>query len=117
MRRLWLFLAFVALPLVAWGLSLNVSFRLPPLLNKIRPVAVVDEVGNVLFGSTPAKVEVTNLPNGGSGGPQLVTIADALPVTCSGSPPVWLIPTNGFRHLSILGSASYAGSVPCFCVY
>src|SRR5262245_56391147 len=60
MRRLWLLVAFVALPLAAWGLSLNVSFRLPPLLNKIRPAAIVDESGNVLFGSTPAKVEVTN---------------------------------------------------------
>jgi hypothetical protein len=61
MRKL-LVVLLALIPVMAWALSLDLSFRLPPLVNKIRPAAIVDETGNVLFGSTPGKVEVTNLP-------------------------------------------------------
>src|SRR5262245_17295842 len=66
MQKLWLLVAFVTIPLAAWGLSLNVSFRLPPFVNKVRPAAVVDERGTVVFGTTPGKVEVTNAAPGGT---------------------------------------------------
>jgi hypothetical protein len=51
----------------AWALTLDVRFKLPPRFNTIKPTAVVDEAGNVLFNGIPGKVEVTNLPTGGSG--------------------------------------------------
>ncbi len=67
MQKLLVVLVGLALlPVVAWALSLNVSSRLPPLVNKIRPAALVDEAGNVVFGSLPGKVEVTNPTTGGT---------------------------------------------------
>ena len=65
--------ALALAPAVVWALTLDVSFRLPPQLNRIKPTAIVDEAGNVLFGTTPAKVEVTNAPPSNSGGAAVFT--------------------------------------------
>lgn len=43
----------------AWTLAIPVTF---PARAKAKLVGIVDEVGNVLFGTTPGKVEVMNFP-------------------------------------------------------
>src|SRR5262245_55546074 len=106
MRKMLLLAGLSLLPVVAWALSLNVSFRLPPLLNKIKPAAIVDESGNVLFGSTPAKVEVTNLPARGTGA-QVITVAESVtlpgpPQNCVDADPV---DVSAFREFSFLAQA------------
>jgi len=50
---------FLAAATAAW--ALEVTF---PTRSKAQARVIVDELGNVLFGAMPAKVEVTNLPSG-----------------------------------------------------
>jgi hypothetical protein len=72
---------------IAWAAgptSLLVSFKLPPKINAIKPVAIVDGDGNLLFnGTTPGQVRVTNAPLPS----QMVTVASSVVAYCSGSPP------------------------------
>ena len=52
---------FLAAATAAW--ALEVTF---PTRSKAQARVVVDELGNVLFGAMPAKVEVTNLVPAGA---------------------------------------------------
>jgi hypothetical protein len=52
------------------ALTLRVAFPDVATLVKVKVTGVVDEAGNVLFGSTPGKVAVTSLP----AGPQNVNV-------------------------------------------
>lgn len=93
----------------AW--AIDVTF---PLRAKARVTVLVNELGQVLFGDTPGRVEVTNFPAGANAATSLVTLADALPVQkwipeCAPPnfvPPFVMIPTAGFTHVSLLGMIS-----------
>jgi hypothetical protein len=56
---------------LAWAAgptSLAVKFKLPPSVNSVKPVALVDGDGNLLFNSTtPGKVQVVNPTSSGLG--------------------------------------------------
>ena len=54
-----LFAAACVLSTAVWALNLPVTF---PTKARVKVVGAVDEMGNLLFGSTPGKVEVTNFP-------------------------------------------------------
>ena len=61
MRRIIVILIAIGavLSATAFALTVQVTF---PARTKAKIGAVVDEMGNVLFGATPGKVEVTNFP-------------------------------------------------------
>src|SRR5262245_46163386 len=73
------FVAGLLLGTAAWGLTIPVKFS-PSA--RVRVTAIVDEVGDVLFGNTPGKVEVTNFPQLNTGGVVVFTVpgANACPV-------------------------------------
>jgi len=53
----------VTLAWAAGPTALRVKFKLPPVKNAVKAIAVVDGDGNVLFNTTtPGRVAVTNLP-------------------------------------------------------
>lgn len=64
MRKLVLGTLFGFLVAATAALALDVSF---PTRSKAQARVIVDELGNVLFGAMPAKVEVTNLPPSSGG--------------------------------------------------
>src|SRR5204863_4226302 len=57
----WIALGVVALVATATGVGALTGTS--PTRTIVNLVAVVDELGNVLFGSKPGKVEVTNFPS------------------------------------------------------
>jgi hypothetical protein len=54
---------FLVAATAAWALEVKIPPRITAKAN-----LVVDELGNVLFGATPAKIEVTNFPPSAGGG-------------------------------------------------
>jgi hypothetical protein len=78
---------------------------------RVGAAVIVDELGNVLFGSTPGKVEVTNFPATQTvtvtvATPQLTTLLDHVQGNSSGAVPFGPIPVDQFRELAFLGAIS-----------
>src|SRR5437773_12051686 len=71
----WIALGIVASVVTATGVGALTGTS--PTRTSVNLVAVVDALGNVLFGSKPGKVEVTNSPSQPGAG----KIFDAEPVT------------------------------------
>lgn len=64
MRKLVLGVLIGFLVAASAAFAFDVTF---PSRLRVQAHALVDELGNVLLGSTPAKIEVTNWPTGGAG--------------------------------------------------
>ena len=80
----WIALGIVASVVTATGVGALTGTS--PTRTSVNLVAVVDELGNVLFGTKPGRVEVTNFPPSG-GSEQVVTLLDAVtlaPTACTG---------------------------------
>jgi hypothetical protein len=95
--------------------ALTVTF---PNRAAARVVAVVDELGHVLFGSTPGKVEVTNFPPSATDA-QEVELFDGTVTACSALYTT-TIATNGFGHVTLHGASGTvvpSGHVSVSCLF
>lgn len=102
----------------AWTLAIPVTF---PSRAKAKLVGIVDEVGNVLFGSTPGKVEVTNFPPATASAPQVVTLFERTASGPCDGPPIdafnsesLVISTGSYRHIALLGRTAGSGTSVSF---
>ena len=91
MRKLVLGVLIGFLVAATAALAYDVTF---PSRLKVQAHALVDELGNVLLGTTPAKIEVTNMPD------------------CSGSAPAQvLMDANGTTVGTVVSDAPIGGPV------
>jgi hypothetical protein len=97
---------------VAWTLVVPVTF---PTKGRARITAVVDELGNVLFGSTPGKVEVTNFPTAAPAPPEeIFNFFLANPGVPFSSPVVIAtVPTDRQLIITDIEAASANACYPC----
>jgi len=68
-----------------------------------QPAMIADETGTVVFGQTPAKVEVMNLPETGGTPPEVVTLFDGAQAPGQTSIFSDAIPVDGFRSYVLFG--------------
>ena len=113
----WIALGIVASVVTATGVGALTGTS--PTRTSVNLVAVVDELGNVLFGTKPGRVEVTNFPSSG-GSEQVVTLLNAVtlaPTPCTGGPSIAscpgtfaVVPTAPFRNVALFGDARPGGN-------
>src|SRR5439155_171080 len=98
----WIALGIVALVATATGVGALTGTS--PTRTSVNLMAVVDELGNVLFGARPGRVEVTNFPSSG-GSEQVVTLLDAVALPPAEPTPTPIpgafavVPTRPFRNV------------------
>jgi len=104
----WIALGIVALVATATGVGALTGTS--PTRTSVNLMAVVDELGNVLFGARPGRVEVTNFPSSG-GSEQVVTLLDAVALPPAEPTPTPIpgafavVPTRPFRNVALFGDA------------
>jgi len=106
-------LAVMTLAAAAWALNVIV----PTGTLRAKAALVVDEAGHILFGATPAKVEVTNFPPITTD-EQIVTLLDHVTMAPSGSLDTPIISTGHFGHLTLFADSGGAGvTATIFCAF
>jgi hypothetical protein len=121
MRTLVLTAFITALVTLAWAAggptALLVKFKLPPGTNVVKPTAIVDGNGNILFNSTtPGQVQVTNFPPQASAGDFFSIVLSADDNYPTSSMTVATVPTD--RQLVITdidGKYQCPGGQQCLC--